>query len=108
VEGRRSIHRFAIAAVAAALSASPAFSAEDAVKMRVNLKGIDLSTDAGAEKALAEITRAARNACTMESTGKRVREIDRACVNDLTLRSAKKLNAPTVLALLEKRNVRQG
>jgi UrcA family protein len=96
------MHRFVFAAVAAVLIASPAM-AEDRtpVKMHVHLKGVDLSTPAGAEVALARINSQARRTCTLDNTGRGTRVIDDTCVREMTTRAVASLNSPQLLALLQ-------
>jgi UrcA family protein len=97
------MHRFVFAAVATAvLIASPAM-AEDrvAVRMHVHLKGVDLTTQKGAEVALARINSAARTSCTIYDTSRRTRTIDEVCVREMTARAVASLNSPQVLALLQ-------
>ncbi|MDB5453834.1 MAG: hypothetical protein JWO33_2412 [Caulobacteraceae bacterium] len=97
------MQRFLIAAAAvAALIATPALAADTTpVKMRVHLKGVDLTTEKGAQIALNRINSAARTTCTIDDSGRRVRAIDETCVREVTARAVASLNAPQVLALLE-------
>src|SRR5436190_5643385 len=99
------MQRFVFAAVAAvALFASPAMAEDRApVRMHVHLKGIDLTTQAGAEVALARINSAARTTCTIDDTSRRTRQIDETCAREMTARAVASLNSPQVLALLQSR-----
>jgi UrcA family protein len=91
-----------VAAAAAALIATPALAADrEPVKMHVNLKGLDLTSEKGAQTALNRIDSAARTTCTIDNSGRRVRAIDQTCVGEMTARAVASLNAPQVLALLE-------
>jgi UrcA family protein len=96
------MQRFVFAVAAAALFASPAM-AEDrtSVKMRVHLKGVDLTTQAGAEIALSRIDRQARRTCTIDNTGRGTRLVDETCVREMTSRAVASLNSPQLLALLQ-------
>ena len=96
--------KFAIAALAAStfLGVFSAAHAEDG-QMRVNLAGVNTTTEAGAKTALARIRFSAANFC--EQTGgraplERVSAEDR-CAAAMTRKSVQQLNAPMVSALLD-------
>ncbi|HET9161062.1 MAG TPA: UrcA family protein, partial [Caulobacteraceae bacterium] len=81
--------------------ATPALAAEDTVVLRVKTADLDLQTQAGAQKALSRITRAAQNVCTIPDSRTRTRQIDERCFEDMTRRAVADLKAPVVLALYE-------
>ena len=93
---------FAALAASALLCATSGAQAQDS-QMRVKLAGLNMASDAGAKTALARIESSAANFC--EQTPGRVslerRSVEERCVAEMTRKSVKQLNAPTVTALLD-------
>lgn len=85
----------------ALLSATPALAAgEESRSIAVNLAGVDLDSDAGAEHALRRIHRAAQRVCDARE-GRQPLEVRRAalaCVRETTERAVHELDAPLVTA----------
>jgi UrcA family protein len=97
---------FATLAASAFLCAVSSAQADDA-QMRVKLAGLDVASDVGAKAALARIQFSAANFCD-ETSGRVSLErfaVRKRCVVEMTRRSVKQLNAPTVTALLDDRGL---
>lgn len=92
---------FAAFTASAFLCAIGAAQAEDG-QMRVKLADLNVATDAGAHVALARIQFSAANFCE-QNAGRESLErqmVKNHCVAEMTRKSVKQLNAPTVTALL--------
>lgn len=93
---------FAKAAVAVTLLASPcAASAETVTEtMVVKLSGVDINSTKGAKTALRRIERAAREFCTDNKPGSRVRHLNAACQTEMVQKAVAGVGNETALAAL--------